>query len=185
MNSDHIIETARLRLEPTTPAHAELVYAALDDDAMWKFFPAYRPQSLEALRERYQRFAGGYPDSDRKEFWENWTAFLRQGEEPVGSMQATIAVTERTAHIAYGIHRAHWQKGYAAEAARAVLRHLMIQHNVQTAFAEMNTANHASVALVESLGFRRVELRKDIDSGNGLIGDEYLYELSLFSVSTH
>lgn len=159
-------------------AHADLVYAALNDDAMWKFFPAYRPRDVAALRERYRRFAGGYPYSDRKEIWENWTAFLRENEEAVGGMQATIAIAQKTAYIAYGIHRAHWRRGFAAEAARAVIQHLLTEHNVRSVFAEMNTENRSSVALIESLGFRRVERRREVDSGNGLVGDEYLYELN-------
>ncbi len=178
MNPRHSIQTARLRLDPTVEGHADVVYAALDDEAMWKYFPAYRPQSLEALRERYRRFAGGYPYSDRKEIWENWTAFLRENEEAVGGMQATIAVAEKTAYIAYGIHRAHWRRGFAAEAARAVIQHLLTEHNVRSVFAEMNTENRSSVALIESLGFRRVERRREVDSDNGLVGDEYLYELN-------
>ncbi len=164
--------------------HADFVYAALDDDAMWKFFPAYRPQTLEALRERYRRFSGGYPYADGQEVWENWTAFLRKNGEPVGDMQATIAIPENTAHIAYAIHRPHWRRGYAAEAARAVIGHLKIEHQARTLFAEMNTANEASVRLIESLGFRRIEQRKGVDSGNGLIGDEFVYQLTVAEVST-
>lgn len=177
MNWRHSIHTSRLRLEPTVEAHADLVYAALDDDAMWQFFPAFRPRSLEALRERYRRFAAGYPDSDRKQCWENWTVFLRVDAQPVGAMQATIEFAQNAARIAYAIHREHWRQGYAAEAARAVIEHLQTEHNVLAVFAEMNTANDASVGLIESLGFRRVERRIQVDSGNGLLGDEFLYEL--------
>ncbi|MDQ6826727.1 MAG: GNAT family N-acetyltransferase [Candidatus Eremiobacteraeota bacterium] len=158
--------------------HADIVYAALNDDEMWRFFPALRPANLKALRERYQRFARGYPHSDGKELWENWIVFLKRNGEPIGATQATIGPATQ-AYIAYGIHRAHWRKGYAAEAARAVIDHLQLEHGIRTVFAEMNTKNYASVGLIESLGFRRVQMRERVDSGNGLIGDEYLYELTL------
>jgi ribosomal-protein-alanine N-acetyltransferase len=67
----------------------------------------------------------------------------------------------RRAELGYDLARAHWGRGYASEAARAVLRFgftAMRLHRVQ---ARTIAANHRSVRLLTSLGFTREGTLRD------------------------
>ena len=150
----------------------------MSDARLWTFFPELRPKSPEELRALYRRWERGAPDADRDEEWENWICFLRDHETPVGGAQATI-FPEGVAYIAYVIYAAHQRRGYAAEAARALIEHLRDVHGVTRILAEMNTKNEASIKVVESLGFERVDEHVDVERGRGIEAREYVYELKL------
>lgn len=161
----HALESARLRLEPTTAQHAAVVYRHVTDPRLWTFFPDLRPRSLDALELLYKRWERGNPGIDGDSVWENWVCFLRDTDTPVGSMQATIYPNGEAA-IAYMFYVAHHGKGYAREAARCVVEHLHAGHATTRVVAEMNVRNARSIRLAESLGFRRAHER----------AGEYTYE---------
>lgn len=174
----HALESARLRLEPTSERHAPVVYRHMTDPSLWTFFPDLRPQTLEQLHALYKRWEGGNPNSSSGETWENWVCFLRDTQTPVGGMQATI-LPDGSALIAYIFYAAHHGNGYAREAAKTVIEHLQRSHGVTRIVAEMNTRNLRSIRLAEALGFVRVEERIDVEHGHGIAADEYVYELEL------
>lgn len=177
----HALQSARLRLEPTTENHAPVVYRHLTDPRLWTFFPELRPSSLDQLHALYKRWERGNPDPASDETWENWVCFLGETQTPVGGMQATIR-PGGVALIAYMFYAAHHGNGYAREAARAVIEHLQTEHAVTRIVAEMNTRNVRSIRLAEALGFARVEERIDVERGHGIAADEYVYELELDGV---
>lgn len=55
--------------------------------------------------------------------------------------------------LGYALGREHWKQGYAAEALRALLSHLFTGLGIRRVEAEVNPANTASNALLQSLGF--------------------------------
>lgn len=170
------MQTERLRLEPTRAYHAPLVYDQITDERLWTFFPALRPKSIEELRALYRRWERGNPYANRDEEWENWICFLRDTETPVGGMQATI-LPGSLAYIAYVMYAANQRQGFAREGARAVIEHLREAHGITRILAEMNTQNEASIKVVQSLGFERVEEHVEVERGHGVEADEYVYEL--------
>lgn len=149
----------------------------MTDPRLWTFFPAMRPKSIEELRALYRRWERGNPYANRDEEWENWICFLRGTETPVGGMQATI-LPGGVAYVAYAIYVAHQRKGFAREAAGAMIDHLRETHQITRFIAEMNTKNEGSIKLVQSLGFKRVEEHHDVERGHGIEADEYVYELN-------
>jgi RimJ/RimL family protein N-acetyltransferase len=163
------LQTPRLDLEPVQPDHAREVWAQLDDDRMWRYFPALRPATIEELRALYEKWARGSPHADQ--VWLNWLCRNRASGALVGSVQATVFPREGSSYIAYAIYPAHQRKGYAREAAQAVIAYVKGAYGVHRFFAEMDMRNEPSYRLAESLGFVRVETRVD--------AVEYLYELAL------
>jgi [ribosomal protein S5]-alanine N-acetyltransferase len=177
VNKRHSLSTKRLDLQPAEPRHAELTWPYLADDRMWEFFPSLRPPTLEALRQRYERWSRDMPYLGAPERWENWICVRRQDGTVTGEAQATYAGS--TVYVAYGIFVPFQRRGFAAEAIREVLRHARDIHGARLAKAEMAAANRASVALAEALGFARVTTRRDSDPGHGYRGDEFVYQLPL------
>ena len=175
--SRHAISTQRLKLEPIIPQHADETWPLLDDASLWRFFPALRPASLEALRQRYERRAREQPGD---QVWENWACRIRATGRVAGEVQATIFSAEGVAYIAYMVYTPHQRRGFAREAAAGVIAHVHADHGVQRILAEMDVRNAASIGVVESLGFTCVEKRVCVErSSTPEQADEYLYELDL------
>ncbi|MGH7737572.1 MAG: GNAT family N-acetyltransferase [Candidatus Tyrphobacter sp.] len=172
----HSLRSERLVLVPAAPEHAKTTWPFIDDERMWEFFPALRPPTLEALRQRYERWTHEMPYLGALERWENWVCIEPDGG-PVGEAQATYAGT--IVYVAYAVFLPFRHHGYAREALAAVLDHARSAHGSQRAVAEIATKNEASIGVAESLGFERIRRRTDDDRGLGYSGDSYVYRLML------
>lgn len=169
------LRTERLTLEPVTARHADEIWPQLDDARMWRYFPELRPATLDALRRQYEKWQRG--SSNAGEVWLNWLCRERSNAALVAAMQSTVFVRERVAYLAYAVYPLHQRKGYAREAAQAVIAYVKEAYGVGRFLAEMDTRNDPSYRLAESLGFTRVETRRAVERGHGIDADEYLYEL--------
>ena len=113
------MSSARLRLVPLTVADADEMVGVLSGAALYAFTGG-APPGLDELRARYAwQVAGRSPDG--REEWRNWVLRLGPGGQAVGYVQATITGEEQCAEIAWVIGL-EWQgRGYAIEAARALV----------------------------------------------------------------
>jgi RimJ/RimL family protein N-acetyltransferase len=121
------LRTARLDLEPVSPAHADEMVGLLADRALYAFYADEASPSLEELRERYARQAAGV-SPDGRETWHSWILRERGTARCVGFVQATVRDTDllgrgRSAELAWVVGTAYQGRGFATEAA-AVLDHL-------------------------------------------------------------
>lgn len=153
-----LLETPRLVLEPTTRAHADEAWDGLDDDRMWAFFPELRPQSIEHLRTIYDRRARG--PADASQIWLNFVCRARDSRKLVGEVQATIVVSAQASYVAYDVFAKEQGKGYGREAVRALIAHVSSAYGIRRFLAEIDNGNAPSIALIEALGFQRVETRE-------------------------
>jgi RimJ/RimL family protein N-acetyltransferase len=116
------IVTARLRLTPLDEPDADVMVDVLNDGRMHTFTGG-APLSREQLRARYSRLAVGR-SANGKELWFNWIVRV-EGAQPVGVMQATVTVDRGQADVAWEVG-VPWQgRGYASEAAAAVVAWLV------------------------------------------------------------
>jgi ribosomal-protein-alanine N-acetyltransferase len=136
-------------LEPQLAAHAAELYAVIGDPSLYEFIDAKEPESEASLRERLLRLESRL-SPDRTEHWLNWIVRSPSGEL-VGYVQATVT-PDQSAEIAYVIGRAHWRKGYAATACRAMIAELRSSYGVRRLTATLDPANTASLALLRKLG---------------------------------
>lgn len=141
-----MIGTARLDLVPLRPEHAAEMAEVLADPALHTFIGG-TPLGETALRERYERLAAGSPDPARH--WLNWVIRLREEDDLVGTMQATI--TGGTAEIAWVVGTPWQRRGIASEAARGLVEWLATQ-SVHTVVAHIHPEHHASATVAASAG---------------------------------
>lgn len=161
------LRTLRLDLEPVRPEHADEVWGQIDDARMWRYFEEQRPATVDALRRRYQNWERG--STADGQIWLNWVCRERSTGIVIGGVQATVFTQERFSYIAYGVYPQYQRKGYAQEAALAIIAHVRETHGIARFVALMDKRNEASYRLAESLGFARVDTR----------GQDYVYELRL------
>lgn len=171
------LHTQHLDLEPVRAAHAQEAWPQLDDDRMWRYFPALRPATTNDLRRLYEKWERGSPEPEQ--VWLNWLCRERSLGFLAGSMQATVFPQRRTAYVAYAIYPAHQRKGYAREAVRTIIAYVGKTYRVKRFVAQMDTRNEPSFRLVEALGFVRIGTRRATDLGQGSGAHEYSYELTL------
>ena len=172
---ERVLETRRLLLEPLTVAHAAELYGRLLDRQLYDFVPQDPPANRRALEDRYRRLSARR-SPDGGEAWLNWAVRERATGGYVGTLEATVYGDRTAAAIAYAVFAPYRRRGFAAEGCERVLAHLFGDYGVSAVVAEIDTRNAASMALVESLGFWRVSLRRNADHFKGASSDEYGYE---------
>jgi RimJ/RimL family protein N-acetyltransferase len=164
------LATAELVLEPLVVAHAEAMFELLSEPGLYRYLDYPPPTSLEHLRSVYARVEGRQ-SADGSQLWLNWVVH-RPGEAPMGYVQATVTSGGAT-WIGFVFSSRHWGRGYASQAARAVLEHLPSAYGVVRFLASVEMENQRSVRLLERLGFHEAtgqELR-----GHALSASERLY----------
>lgn len=144
------IATPRLCLEPQLASHAEAMFVVLSDPAIYTYENA-PPASLDWLRERYAKLETRR-SADGSEQWLNWVLRLREGGL-IGTVQATVEPTAN-AWIAYEVASAHWGRGLASEAVRAMIDELAAHYRVRRLRAMFKRANLRSLHLLERLHFK-------------------------------
>ena len=142
------LRSERLTLEPVAAAHADELAPLLDDPDLHAFTGG-APLSRDALRERYARLAGA---EDRL----NWV--VRAGADAVGYVQATVQGD--AAEVAWVIGAAHQRRGYAREAAAALVAWLRTQ-GVWRIAAHIRPDHAASIAVARHLGLEPGATRAD------------------------
>ena len=153
MNDRGPIATNRLRLQPLSPDDAEEMAGVLNDPALYRFIGG-EPPTVSELRELYASWVAG-PARDGDD-WHNWSVRLADGT-PIGHMQATVLERGISADVAW-IVGSPWQgRGYATEAAKAVVEWLEAQ-GIGTITAHVNPRHAASERVAEHAGFVRTDL---------------------------
>ncbi len=176
------LKTPRLALEPLEKRHADLLFKTLSDTAIYTFIPFDPPKSVEELAERYARLEVGR-SANGHEIWLNFALRKLEDDTYLGTVQATV--TGKKAYVAYELGPAHWGRGYATEAVRALINYLFTGYGlvpkpaegIEVIRAETDTRNGRSAALLERLGFVQIETKENADHFKGSPSHEYIYEL--------
>lgn len=131
--------------------HAEEAAALFDDVGLHEFIGG-EPLTLVQLGERYARLESG-PSPPAREGWLNWTVRLRETLAMVGTVQATLRVSDgqTVADVAWTTALVYQRRGYATEAAGAMIAWLGEQ-GVRRFVAHIHPAHVASIAVAEHVG---------------------------------
>jgi ribosomal-protein-alanine N-acetyltransferase len=134
--------------------------------------PNTRAQSRDHLAMRL-RHQSDWPRSDI-----SLAVELRAEPKVIGS--ASLWLTDpsnRTASFGYAFNRSFWNKGYATETSRALLRVAFDVLRLHRVFATCDARNIASRRVMEKLGMRReAEFRQDVFQ-KGEWRNSYLYAI--------
>ena len=112
------IETTRLLLLHLQPDDAIEMAAVLADAELYAFIGG-SPPTPEALEARYRGWLLGAPRPE--EAWHNWIIRLRDGGAAIGHLQVTVIDSGRKADIAWVVGTPWQRRGYATEAATALV----------------------------------------------------------------
>ena len=145
------METERLVLRPTSAADADRAFEIQSD---WEVTRMLRMASFPPDREEIERWFAGH----RRE-WAEGTAyrFAIEREERVIGIVDLDEIDGGEGELGYWFERAAWGRGYASEAARAVVRFAFDDVGLTGLRSGHAADNPASGAVLRRLGFRLLD----------------------------
>lgn len=145
------IRTERLTLRPLAETDHADVLAWMGDPEVVRY-QLYETRDAEQVAEHIAKSAVATTLADKGD----WVEFAIQfGDRVIGLVYFTISsIEDRTGEAGWALTRAFQGRGFAAEAARAVLDLAFGELSLHRVYAELDPRNDASVALCLRLGMR-------------------------------
>jgi len=145
-----VIRTRRLLLRPFGLEDVDDVFAYAQDPEWSRFLRTLpRPYRIDDAK----RFVARQLLLDREQH-PAWAVVL--GETVIGGINLRVQLEHGRAELGYAIARAHWNKGFCSEAARAVIDAAFATHDgLNRVFARADADNRASQRVMEKVGMTR------------------------------
>jgi RimJ/RimL family protein N-acetyltransferase len=168
------LATERLLLRPLAGPDAEALFAVFSDPEVMRYWSSGPWTGMEQADQYIASAAQGIASGD----------MLRLGVEvaATGQMVGQAALhhfdaQNRRCEVGYALGRAHWGKGYLAEALAAMLEHGFAQLGLNRVEADVDPRNPASAKALVRLGFRHEGLLRERWIVAGEICDTAFYGL--------
>jgi RimJ/RimL family protein N-acetyltransferase len=143
------LQTERLTLRRFTEQDVDHLLDLNSDPEVMRYINGGKPTSREEIQDRIIPFhLGVYEQSDR---FGTWAAEARPTGEFLGWFHFRPGPGEGI-DLGYRLRRAAWNKGYATEGSRALIRKGFTELGVQRVFAHTMTVNTASRRVMEKSG---------------------------------
>ena len=145
------IRTERLILRPPRPSDAEAAYQRRRLPEVARYQNWELPYTLERAEQAMAEVVAMDGPVDGK----GWSLTVVDAADPnrvLGDLYIGITWAGRSAEIGYTFHPDHWGRGYASEAALAVVRYLFTDFGVSRIGASLHPDNLSSARVVEVCG---------------------------------
>ena len=145
------IRTERLILRPPRLSDAEAAYARRSLPEVAR----YQDWEMPYTRERAEKSMARTAAMDGPEVDQGWTITVVDAEAPdsiLGDLSVQLRWDGRTGYFGYTFHPDHWGRGYATEAARALVHYLFTEIGVSRIESSLHPANLPSARVLEACG---------------------------------
>ncbi len=149
MNKGIEINTARLQLKPQGLAYLATTNEYALDLENTKYM-CYLPNKDEAETIAFLRNAEQEWAKEQPGFYE--FVMLYEGQH-VGAV--SLSMEDGAGELGWIVNKAYWRKGFAYEAANALIQYFMEHRNIKHFIAHCDTQNVASYKVMEKLGMTR------------------------------
>ncbi|MBK6901722.1 MAG: GNAT family N-acetyltransferase [Saprospirales bacterium] len=165
--------TPRLRIRPLSIGDAADFFAYRSDPEVTKF-QSYHSSTLEDAQLLIRSMEGRA--FGKKGEWLQLAILHLADKKVVGDLGIKPeGYDERVVEVGVTLSKAYQGQGIAKEAMGAVIQALFQQHGVHRVLCYIDVENAPSVAMFESMGFRREGLTIQSFCNKGVWRDEYLY----------
>jgi RimJ/RimL family protein N-acetyltransferase len=144
-----VIETERLVLRRLGPDDAEFILGLLNEPSFLRFIGDKGVRTLDDARAY---IANGPVASYARHGFGLYLTSLRDGGEPVGICGLVKRDGLDDADVGFAFLPRHWSRGYASEAAGAVLDHAKRELGLARVAGITNPENAGSIRVLEKLG---------------------------------
>lgn len=144
------IRTDRLLVRAPRADDAEALWARRNDEAVAE----YQAWSLPFPRDRAEAIVAGAIEQGGPADDEWWMAIVEEAAtgETVGDLAVRLTWEGRTAEIGFTFASEHWGRGYAVEAATALVAWLFEDLGAHRVWGMTHPDNHASNMVLERVG---------------------------------
>jgi len=172
------IQTARLVIRCWDPKDAPLLKQAIDESIdhllPWMSWATQEPETLQAKVERLRVARGKF------DLGQDFTYGIFSPDENtvLGAAGLHTRAGEGAREIGYWIHAGHLRRGYAGEAAAALIRAAFEVDGVDRVEIHCDPKNIRSAAIPRKLGFTlEATLRRRLPEGDGHLRDTQIWTL--------
>lgn len=166
-------------LESLCAGHAEFFIAPLQqDEALYQWISMPKPDSLDALRERWRRIEASRMSPDGAFAWPIWAVRRKSDGQYLGRVDAEISASLEAVNLGFYFFSPHWGQGFASEAAAAAVAELSAR-GVQRFVATVTVGNLSSGRVLQKVGFKlsRILPGNDVIRGETMDDEEYVLQL--------
>jgi len=168
------LTTGRLLLRRFRPADLTAFVRYRSDPQVARFQSWDAPYPVADGTRLINGMLGQHPDTPGE--WFQFAVALRSTKELIGDCAARTELHDpRQAEIGFTLAQQHQGRGYATEAARALLGYLFAQRSKHRVTACCDPRNAASVRVLERLGMRREGHLRESTWAGGEWTDDLLY----------
>jgi RimJ/RimL family protein N-acetyltransferase len=165
------LRTERLLLRPFSEGDVDDVYAFAND-------PEWSRYLMNVPEEYTRSHAQELIDRNLSREWDtNPNLAIVLDRRVVGTTGLVVNTEHHRAEIGYSLARAHWGKGFASEAVRALIDWAFPTYGLAKVFARADARNERSWRLMEKLGMKREGILRHHRAIPGGRADEVVYGL--------
>lgn len=167
-----LLTTPRLRLANIDLVNAQDMLDYRLDESVQRF-QSFRPKSIDDIKRFISDNTANFNIENN---WYQIGVFL--DEKLIGDIGIHfLGPANLQCEIGYTISPKFQKRGYGKESVSCVIDHLFKDLQKHRVFASLDPGNLSSIALLESVGFRREGLHKKSILCNGVWEDDLLYAI--------
>ncbi|HEX7030200.1 MAG TPA: GNAT family N-acetyltransferase [Gammaproteobacteria bacterium] len=167
--------TPRFTLRAVAESDLDALLRNFSDRALMRYYDGTPLDDLAAVRELLETWRR----RERKGTGLRWAIARKDNDELIGTFGLhDIDRRARCAQIGCEVARAYWGRKVMNEIAPVIGRHVFEELDLRRLDACIAPRNRASIALIESLGFRRRRLLRQRMILNGRRSDVFLYSMT-------
>lgn len=160
-----VLETARLRLSPLSADDAEFILGLLNEPSFLRFIGDRGVRTMDDARRYIEE---GPVASYARHGFGLLRVALKADDTPIGICGVLKRDTLPEPDLGFSLLPAYWDRGYAREAASAVIQQARRELGLGLILAITSVDNEPSIRLLGKLGFRFERLIRVDDDPNGL-----------------
>lgn len=166
--------TKRLILDVITPDDIENIHKLHSFPEVDRFNTNGIPKDIEETTKSVEPFLLEQSKSPRRNY--TFKVILQAEKEFIGLAGITLSLDKfKLGEIFFKLSPTHWNKGYATEIAKSLLKFGFEELNLHKIEAGTNTDNFQSIRVLEKIGMFREGLRRKVVPMHGEWEDGYLY----------
>jgi ribosomal-protein-alanine N-acetyltransferase len=164
-----MITTKRLELIPVDNKYSKDLFLLWNDFDVIKYTNATLIKTQNECNERIRLFIDNYTDWD---YPNNFLILL--DNRAIGIAGFPVISKEKSEFgFYYQLIKSCWNKGYASEAASALIKYIYNKYKKAVIYADALPVNPASIKILQKLGFEQIKFDKKGFKKNG-------FELDIF-----
>ncbi|MDP4097641.1 GNAT family N-acetyltransferase [Paenibacillus sp. P96] len=166
------LETARLLIRDYVPDDGKSVHQYASNETVCRY-TMWGPNTEHQTKDYIEQVIAAQGQNPRLSY--ELAVILKEEEQLIGG--CGLVLNTPNGEIGYCFHPAYWGRGYAAEAARAMLQFGFTEHHLHRIYATCRPGNVASANVMRRIGMKQEGHLREHLWFKGQYHDSYLFSI--------